>query len=189
MDGLSTAELEVLDWIAQHLYTDFLDTLMPWLSRLADSGGIWLLWAILLLALNRKERQVGGQMLLALGLSLIFCNLILKNTVGRLRPFEVNPMAELLVAAPKDFSFPSGHSSASFAAASVLLLNRHRGRWIALILASLIAFSRLYLYVHFPTDVLGGIALGVFCGLLSRLLWRRWIDRRKPEGSLSHNGQ
>lgn len=171
MDGFTAAELEVLDWIAQHLHTDLLDSIMPWISRLANSGGIWLLLGVLLMTLNRKERRVGGQVLLSMLLSLFFCNLILKNTVGRLRPFVQNPLVELLIAAPGDPSFPSGHSSVSFAAAAVLMLNGSKGRWAALVLAGLIAFSRLYLYVHFPSDVLAGAALGIVCGLLSRQIW------------------
>ena len=119
MDGFTAAELEVLDWIAQHLHTDLLDSIMPWISRLANSGGIWLLLGVLLMTLNRKERRVGGQVLLSMLLSLFFCNLILKNAVGRLRPFVQNPLVELLIAAPGDPSFPSGHSSVSFAAAAV----------------------------------------------------------------------
>lgn len=171
MDGFTAAELEVLDWIAQHLRTDFLDSVMPWISRLADSGGIWLLAGVLLLTLNRKQRRVGGQVLLSMLFSLLFCNLILKNAVGRLRPFVLNPMAELLIAAPGDASFPSGHSSVSFAAAAVLMHSGIKGRWAALVLAALIAFSRLYLYVHFPSDVLAGAALGIVCGLLSCKIW------------------
>ena len=80
---------------------------MPWISRLANSGGIWLLLGVLLMTLNRKERRVGGQVLLSMLLSLFFCNLILKNAVGRLRPFVQNPLVELLIAAPGDPSFPS----------------------------------------------------------------------------------
>lgn len=190
MDGFSAAELEVLDWIAQHLRTDLLDSIMPWISRLADSGGIWLLLGILLLALNRKERRVGAQVLLSMLLSLLFCNLILKNVVGRLRPFVLNPLAELLIAAPGDASFPSGHSSISFAAAAVLLLNGSKGRWAAMVLAALIAFSRLYLYVHFPSDVVGGTALGIVCALLSRRIWERFSERtwRRPDRRLPGGG-
>lgn len=184
MAALSAAELGVLDWITQHLHTAFLDHIMPWLSRLTDRGEVWILLGVLLLIFYRKDRGVGVQVLVALALSLLLCNLLLKNAVGRVRPFALKEAVELLIPPPLDPSFPSGHSSASFAAASVLMRSRWEGRWAALVLAALIAFSRLYLYVHFPTDVLAGILVGVLCGVLANRLWRQLENSHKPKGSL-----
>ena len=175
MTSLSLAELSILDWIAQHCHTDWLDTIMPAISQLGNSGAIWILLALGILVLSRRQKATGFQVLLALLLSLIICNLILKNGVGRIRPFALNEAVELLIPPPGDPSFPSGHTSASFAAATVLLLTRWQGRWAALVLAGLIAFSRLYLYVHFPTDVLGGLVAGVLCGVLAVTIWNRWL--------------
>lgn len=175
MNSLSLAELSILDWIAQHCHTDWLDTVMPVISWLGNSGAVWILLGLGILVLSRRQRATGFQVLLALLLSLIICNLILKNGVGRIRPFALNDAVELLIPPPGDPSFPSGHTSASFAAAAVLLLTRWRGRWAALVLAGLIAFSRLYLYVHFPTDVLGGLVVGVLCGVLAVTIWNRWL--------------
>lgn len=175
MNSLSLAELSILDWIAQHCHTDWLDTVMPVISWLGNSGAVWILLGLGILVLSRRQRATGFQVLLALLLSLIICNLILKNGVGRIRPFALNDAVELLIPPPGDPSFPSGHTSASFAAAAVLLLTRWQGRWAALVLAGLIAFSRLYLYVHFPTDVLGGLVVGVLCGVLAVTIWNRWL--------------
>lgn len=180
MNPLSMAELGILDWIAQHCHSLWMDTVMPWISHLGDSGAIWIILALVLLVLGKKEKATGAQVLLALLFSLLFCNLILKNAVGRIRPCDLNAAVELLIPRPADASFPSGHTSASFAAATVLLLTKWKGRWAALVLAGLIAFSRLYLYVHFPTDVLGGLVLGVICGLLSVTVWRKWLAVRIP---------
>lgn len=171
-------ELAILDFIAANLHNPFLDWLMPLITHLGDKGIIWILLGLALLLLP-KERGRGVQVLLALLFSVIVCNMILKEAVGRIRPFDVQTGIELLIAAPHDFSFPSGHTSASFAAATVLMLTRWRWRYGALILAILIAVSRLYLYVHYPTDVLGGLVLGVLLGALSVFLYGRFDTWRQ----------
>ena len=103
---------------------------------------------------------------MALGLCLLCGNLLLKPLIGRIRPFNVQDAITLLIAAPLDYSFPSGHTMSSFAAAMVLLLTDRRMGIPAMLLAGLIAFSRMYLYVHYPTDILGGALLGILCGYL-----------------------
>ena len=93
----------------------------------------------------------------ALILDGIFCNLLLKNLVRRIRPCDINDAIRLLIPYPSDYSFPSGHTAVSFAAASALYFAGEKYLWkAALVLAAFIAFSRMYLYVHYPTDILGG---------------------------------
>lgn len=179
MNPLSMAELGVLDWIQLHFHSDFFDLAMPFFTRLGDNGFLWILLGMLLLIFAKKERSTGGQLLLSMVFSLVICNLILKNTVDRIRPCDLNTAVALLVQRPPDPSFPSGHTSASFAAVTVLFRNRWKGRWVALVLAILIAFSRLYLYVHFPTDVLGGLLTGLLSGWLAVTLWRKWESSRR----------
>lgn len=106
-------------------------------------------------------------MLLALLINFIICNLSLKPLVARIRPYEYVSDIKLLVNKLSDFSFPSGHSSSSFAAAFALCLNNKKWGKVCLIIAGLIAFSRLYLFVHFPSDVLAGIILGIFSGFMA----------------------
>ena len=104
-------------------------------------------------------------MLAALILDLILCNGILKNLFHRVRPYDIRTSIELLVKRPLDYSFPSGHTAASFAAVVALSFAGEKRAWkAALVLACLIAFSRMYLYVHYPTDVLGGVLVGILAG-------------------------
>ncbi len=159
-------ELSVLDWIAGHIQSDLMDELMPLVSSLGNQGLVWILLALILLCLP-KERKHGIQLLLAMGFSLVFCNLMLKNFVGRVRPFDLVGGIELLVQAPKDYSFPSGHTSSAFATAIVMFMSRSKTAYYLLGLAVLMAFSRMYLYVHYPTDILGGIVTGVVSGILA----------------------
>ena len=158
-------DFPILDWIAEHLWCPFLDTVMPTVTHLGDGGILWIALAVILLCLP-KYRKTGLSMGVALLMGLLICNLWLKPWIGRLRPFDYQlqcygRVIPLLIKAPTDFSFPSGHTIASFEAATVLLLRHKKWGTPALILAILIAFSRLYLYVHFPTDVLTSVILGI----------------------------
>lgn len=161
---MQTAELAVLDWIQAHLRCGFLDAVLPWISWTCDHGEIWILLAAVLL-LWKKQRWTGVSLSFALILDLVCCNMVLKPLVGRIRPFAVNTAVELLTAPPTDASFPSGHTAASFAAVFALRASGSPLWKPALVLAAGIAFSRLYLYVHWPTDVLGGIVVGAAVGV------------------------
>lgn len=158
-------ELSILDWI-QTLHTPFLDKIMVFITRLGDAGIIWIVLSIVLFLIP-KTRKSGAVMVVALVVDVLLCNIVLKNLVARTRPYDVNTGVHLLVAKLHDYSFPSGHTAASFASVTALYLAGEKKLWkFALVLACLIAISRLYLYVHYPTDVLGGILFGVISGYL-----------------------
>ena len=179
---ITELDLAVLDWIAAHLRGGLMDTLMPLVTRLGDGGYFWIT-LLLLLLIPKKTRRLGLSMAVAMLLNLVLCNLTLKPLIARPRPFTIREV-ELLIPKPGEFSFPSGHTSSSFAAAGALLFaGAEKTLWVpSMILAALIAFSRLYLYVHYPTDVLGGVVLGLLCGFLGSLavkgFWRFWEGRR-----------
>ena len=172
----SNFDLPILDWIAEHLWCPFGDAVMPLITHLGDGGILWIGLALLFLCLP-KYRQTGFAMALALLTGLLVCNLWLKPVIGRLRPFEYQQMygrvITLLIAAPTDPSFPSGHTIASFEAATVLLLRHRKWSIPAMLLAVLIAFSRLYLYVHYPTDVLAAMVLGTAIAFAANDLTKR----------------
>ena len=166
---MQAAELTILNWIQQHLRSGVLDVVVPVFTSLANHGEIWILLALLLMF--RKQTRLTG---LSVGAGLladyVVCNLSLKPLVGRLRPFVVNPAVELLIEAPHDASFPSGHTAVSFAAVAALKTAGSPLWKPAAVLATLIALSRLYLYVHWPTDILGGVVVGWLCGALAAKL-------------------
>ena len=158
-------DLPILDWIAEHLQCAFLDTLMPLITLLGDAGIFWIAIAVILLFF-RKTRKIGLSMGAALLLGVVVCNLIMKPAFARIRPFDYQlehfgKTIKLLVATPHDFSFPSGHTIASFEAATAIAIHNKKWGIPALVLACLIAFSRLYLYVHYPTDVIVSVVLGI----------------------------
>ena len=171
-------ELAILNWIQNLFRTDLLDTVMVAVSSLCNHGEIWIVLAAVLLCF-RRTRRVGVTVAVALVLDVIVCNGILKPLFGRVRPCVVNPAVELLAACPSDASFPSGHTASSFAAVGALRAVGSRLWLPGLLLAVLIAFSRLYLYVHWPSDVLAGAALGWGLGYLARYLLNRAETLRK----------
>ena len=152
-------EIHILNMI-QNLRTPIGDVVVPLITRLGDAGIIWIILTVLLLIIP-KTRKTGVIMLAALLADVLLCNVVIKNLVARTRPFDVNTAVQLLVAKPRDYSFPSGHTAASFASVTALYLAGEKKLWkLALVLAILIAFSRMYLYVHYPTDILGGVIFG-----------------------------
>ncbi len=171
-------ELRFLDFL-QTIHTPLLDKILAFITSLGNAGIIWIVLAVVLLILP-KTRKTGIIVAAALLMDLILCNLILKNLVARVRPYDVNTAIAILIKKPLDFSFPSGHTAASFAAMTALFLAKMKKAWIAaLILAVLIAFSRLYFYVHYPTDVLGGAVVGILSGIIGYTIVEKIDKRRK----------
>jgi undecaprenyl-diphosphatase len=167
-------DLPILDWIAANLWCPFLDAVMPVITLLGDAGIFWIAIAVVLLFFP-KTRRIGLGMGAALIIGLLLCNVTMKPLFARIRPYDYQlehfgVTIKLLIEAQHDFSFPSGHTIASFEAATVLLIHSKKAGIPAMILACLIAFSRLYLYVHYPTDVITSVILGIGIGILGNWL-------------------
>lgn len=162
-------EIEVLDAL-QNIHTPWLDKIMVAITSLGNAGILWIVLAAVLLIIP-KTRKAGLCMAIALILDLLITNCLLKNLVARTRPYDVANFTDLIVKKPTDYSFPSGHTAASFTAVTALFMRKEKllGS-IACVVAVLIAFSRMYLYVHFPTDILGGIVVGIVAGVAAGLI-------------------
>lgn len=174
-------DLPILDWIQANLQCGFLDILMPIITLFGEHGLFWIACAVLLL-LTKKYRKAGLSMGAALLIGLLVCNLTLKPLVGRIRPYDYQLQhfgitINLLIEGLHDFSFPSGHTIASFEACTVLMLHDKRLGIPATVLAVLVAFSRLYLYVHYPTDVIAAVILGIAFGFLGNWLVSKGFER------------
>lgn len=158
----------------------FLDTVMPKITILGDNGYFWIALAVILL-IPKKTRRTGTAMLVAMLLGLIFCNGLIKHLVMRPRPYDTwgFPLQRdhLLIPALNDYSFPSGHTTSSVAAATAIFKDHSVWGFAAFLLALLIAFSRLYLGVHYPSDVFGGLILGFLMGLWGSSITKTVGDR------------
>ncbi len=177
IDWVTKIDFAILDFIQDYLKCGFLDWLMPRISAMGNSGIIWILIAIAFLFTKNYRKQ---GLVLAIGLLVGFLigNLTLKPLIARMRPSWINTEIELLIRNPLDFSFPSGHTLSSFIAAILITLNNKKLGIVVLPLAALIAFSRMYLYVHFPSDILGGIILAFIISLsVHKIFYREKLNK------------
>lgn len=185
MEALTLWEHDILFFIQESIRADWLEGFMKAVTFLGNGGWFFIALGILL-AVYPKTRTYGFLLLAALAVDAVVLNLGLKNLVQRVRPYDQFPDLILLIEKQVDFSFPSGHSGCAFAAAGVFLLAPPKGKrafgWGMLILAVIIGFSRLYVGVHFPTDVLAGAAIGFLSALLVVYLYRRQERREKEAG-------
>lgn len=177
-------ELSVLHWFGSH-HNPVLDALMKFFTMLGDAGIFWIALSVILIFF-KKTRKAAIAMAISLVLSVIFTNAIIKNIVDRIRPFVKDPtLLPLIVKTPSDSSFPSGHTSASFAAATAFFGINKKWGIPCLVLAVIIAISRLYLTVHFPTDVIAGFVVGVIYGVVAFIVTKKIFT--KIEASKSDN--
>lgn len=159
-------EIKILDFIQQTFSCKFLDYFFIAITSLSNSGIFWIILAVVLLCF-KKTRKTGICLGVALILGEVFGNLILKNIFARPRPYVVNADAHVIIKKLSSYSFPSGHARCATESAVAIFANNKKWGTVAIVIAVLTAFSRMYLYMHYPTDVLAGAALGVIDGLLA----------------------
>lgn len=160
MEAFFQLDGNILLWIQEYIRNDFLTPIFKFITHLGDEGYVWIAIAVILLFV-KKYRKVGLMVGASLLGSLVFNNMIIKNIVARPRPYRMIETLSILIPEPGEYSFPSGHTSSSFAAGVVLYLMLPKKYGVpAMILAFLLGISRLYVGVHYPTDVLGGMVMG-----------------------------
>ena len=188
----------LLIYIQEHLRSDLLTPFMTFITHTGDSGFIWIIVCILLVIIPRT-RRIGIIAGSSIALVALITNVFIKNIVARTRPYEAVEGLVNLIEKQKDYSFPSGHTGASFAVAGALIIIAILGLPIvaesgrlsktkmtlaynlcavtALIYALIIAYSRLYVGVHYPTDVLGGLILGIVTSIAAYFIYRIAIKK------------
>lgn len=181
MDGVNIFDSFVMTWVQENCHNAFTDAVFPVITYFGESGIFWIVLSLALL-LFKKTRRCGIIAICAIAAGFLVGELGIKNIVCRLRPFQAFPGYEpLLIAAPKGYSFPSGHTCSSFAVAAVYFRFSKKWGTGALILAAAIGFSRVFLFVHWPTDILAGAVLGIGVALLMLWLVPKIAEKRRKD--------
>ncbi|MCI1956647.1 MAG: phosphatase PAP2 family protein [Oscillospiraceae bacterium] len=163
-------DVTILNYVQDHFHNKITDFVFTLLSRIGNAGAVWIAFAIFL-GTSRPTRRYALMLFFSIALAHLISQ-ILKPVIGRPRPFVAYPGRQLLIHTPGGYSCPSGHSASSFAAATVICMADRSFGLIALLLACSIAFSRIFLFVHYPSDTVAGSLLGVFCAILIFYLYK-----------------
>lgn len=191
MEALLQLDGAALLWIQENLRNAFLNPIVTFITHLGDHGYLWIALLLILLAIpkTRKAGLIGAATLL---LTFLLNNQVIKPLVARTRPYEVIEGLTILIKKPGEFSFPSGHTANSMAVGVVLFMISQQYKklgdkklyfpkaagWIFLVLSILIGLSRLYVGVHYPTDVLGGAAVAIFDACLVFGIYKKFFLKK-----------
>lgn len=177
---MTDLDIGILYWLQDHVVCSFLTPVMKIATTLGNAGIIWIILCLILM-IPKSTRKIGIVAALSLAIVSILNNFVIKIIVARPRPFTQADI-ELLINAPKSYSFPSGHAASSFATATAVFLGDKKLGIVVLIIAALVAFSRLYFFVHYPSDVLVGAMEGAFTAIVVAKI----VDQAmKKQGSTS----
>ena len=180
LTGVLGFDALVMEWVQNNLHTPTTDAFFALITHLGEAGAVWIASAVVLLCF-KKTRTTGFLVLISMLLTFLTGELLLKNLIARPRPCHTFPDVPLLIGRLDSFSCPSGHSASSFTAAVMLFLRHRKKAFTALLLAALIAFSRVFLFVHYPTDILAGALLGTLFAFFVFFLY----NKRRHPGDLS----
>ena len=184
IDFITKIDFSILYWIQDNLRNSFMDFVMPLFSNLQDGGLIWISIAVVMLFFKRT-RYCGIAVLLAMGIDTLITEYGIKNIVCRVRPCNLVDDVNMLVKKPTSYSFPSNHSASAFAGAVAVMLTIKKKAWTipAFVFSGIISFSRMYVFVHFPSDVFAGILLGstvavLVCYLMKKTGFKALLERK-----------
>lgn len=182
MSFLLNIDNSILNLLSSGIKNRFFDIIMPVITNSNNHGEIWIAISILLMiSKNTNVRRLGISILIAVAIGYLLGETIIKNIIDRARPVGDNYDFSFLIPIPKSYSFPSGHTTSSFAAFGVCWFMKARYKYWVLALAVLIAFSRLYLHVHYPSDVLGGIVAGLISAKIAVYIGKAYFSRRETK--------
>ena len=178
----------ILLWIENHLRFAWMTPFWKLVTLLGNGGIFWILVCLVMLCM-KKTRKAGIVMVIALIVNALLVNVCIKNVVARVRPYDAFDDIIRLIEAQKDYSFPSGHTSASFACAFGMYLGlRKEMKKYSIpffVIATLVGFTRLYLAVHYPCDVLGGVVIGILSAFVALFLLSKMETYKQNEGNIS----
>lgn len=180
LETIYELDLSILYLIAENLRSDVLTAVMTVFTYAGNGGAVWIAIALAML-FSKRHRKLGIAMAIGLVICLLLGNLGLKPLIARDRPFIADPSLQTLIPYPSGYSFPSGHTFSSFVSATVIWRYSKKAAWIAVPTAVIIAFSRLYFCVHFPTDVLAGAVLGIAAGLGAYAVTEKYLCVKREE--------
>ena len=181
---IQSFDISAVRFVREHMASAFLDFVMPIITLIGEDGIFWIAVTLFMLAF-KKTRKGGLVMALSLIFGLVIGNLTIKPLIARPRPYTVDEGVYLLIDKLSDFSFPSGHTLCCFeAAVSLILCGYKKTGTAALTMAFLVAFSRVYLYVHYPTDVVAGAILGTLFAFISCVVVNKMYGKREKSETL-----
>ncbi len=184
MEGINLFDSTIMAFVQEHCHNMVTDALFPVITYFGEAGLFWIVLSLALLFF-KKTRKCAVCALAAIALGFLAGELGLKNIVCRPRPYQAFPQElHLLIPAPGGYSFPSGHTTSSFAVATVYFCHSKKWGSAAFVLAALIGFSRIFLFVHWPTDVLAGMAFGIAAALLTVWLIPKIEQKRRETEDL-----
>ena len=178
IEWITSIDFTVLYWIQENLRSDWLDSICAFLSWAFELGIPWFILGAVLFCF-KKTRAAGAMLVAAVVLTFFFNELAIKNAVNRERPCTIDPSIELAIEKPTSYSFPSGHTASCFAATGVLLFTHKKIGIPLLLFAVAMGLSRMYLFVHFPSDVLAGAVLGILMAWVTVLIFKELKYDRK----------